>query len=99
MISEKNKEFTLHTKNTSYLFRVNATNHLEHLYYGRRINSDLPLQPLYFKNTLPLEHAVAYNEEHPTYSLNNICLEYSFYAKGDYRESALLYSLADGNRV
>ncbi len=99
MISEKNKEFTLHTKNTSYLFRVNATNHLEHLYYGRRINSDLPLQPLYFKNTLPLEHAIAYNEEHPTYSLNNICLEYSFYAKGDYRESALLYSLADGNRV
>ncbi|MBP3238337.1 MAG: alpha-galactosidase [Lachnospiraceae bacterium] len=32
--------FHISTKNTSYLFRVLPTGHLEHLYYGKKVNAD-----------------------------------------------------------
>ncbi len=93
MILEKKLVFSLHTEATSYLFRVTETGHLEHLYYGRRIDSEQPLEPLFKKSSLPLERSVAYDEEHLNFSLDNLCLEYSTYGKGDYRESALLFNI------
>ena len=38
MITVENQLFSLHTRHTSYLFRVMETGHLEHLYYGRKIH-------------------------------------------------------------
>lgn len=99
MIHEKNLVFTLHTAWTTYMFRVNETNHLEHLYYGRRIRTTDHIEPLYDKHTIPTGNAVAYDEEHPTLTLDNICLEYSGYGKGDFREPPLLFSRQNGDRV
>ena len=36
--NETNKVLTLQTKNTTYLMQVNEQNHLEHIYYGARID-------------------------------------------------------------
>ena len=99
MIHEKNLVFTLHTAWTTYMFRVNETNHLEHLYYGRRIRTTDHIEPLYDKHTIPTGNAIAYDEEHPTLTLDNICLEFSGYGKGDFREPPLLFSRQNGDRV
>lgn len=74
MIHEKDLVFTLHTTWTSYILRVNETNHLEHLYYGRRIRTTDHIEALFDKHTIPTGNAVAYDEEHPTLTLDNICL-------------------------
>lgn len=99
MIHERDLVFTLHTMWTTYLFRVNETHHLEHLYYGRRIRTTNHIEALYDKHTIATGNSVSYDEEHPTLTLDNICLEYATYGKGDYREPALLFSSPEGDRV
>ena len=99
MIIEKNLVFTLHTAWTTYMFRVNETHHLEHLYYGRRIRTTDHVEPLYDKHTIPTGNAISYDEEHPALTLDNICLEYSGYGKGDFREPPILFSRPNGDRV
>ena len=39
---EKTKFFKLDTKNTSYCIAVLDTGHVEHLYYGEKIDADTP---------------------------------------------------------
>ena len=99
MIHEKNLVFTLHTSWTTYMFRVNETNHLEHLYYGRRIRTTDHIEPLYDKHTIPTGNSVSYDEEHPSLTLDNIQLEYSGFGKGDFREPAILFSRSNGDRI
>jgi alpha-galactosidase len=99
MISEKNLVFSLNTTSTTYMFRVNETKSLEHLYYGRRLRNSDNINALIDKHSKPTVDAVIYDEEEFNLSLDNICLEYSFYGKGDYRELPLLFSRPDGNRV
>ena len=41
MIEQKNGLYVLHTKNTTYMFNVMDSGHLEHLYYGRRVKVDM----------------------------------------------------------
>ena len=38
MIKIENGVFSLETQNTSYLFRVTSRGHLEHVYYGNRVD-------------------------------------------------------------
>lgn len=99
MIHEKNLVFTLHTAWSTYMFRVNETHHLEHLYYGRRIGTTDRIDPLYDKHTIQTGNAVSYDEEHPSLTLDNICLEYSTYGKGDFREPPMLFTRQNGDRV
>ncbi|MGI6432376.1 MAG: alpha-galactosidase [Sphaerochaetaceae bacterium] len=99
MIHEKNLVFTLHTAATTYLFRVNETNHLEHLYYGRKIQSTTAVESLFAKHTIPTTFATAYSEEYPALSLDALSLEYSTYGKGDYREPSILFSYNQGDRI
>lgn len=99
MIHEKDLVFTLHTAWTTYIFRVNETHHLEQLYYGRRIATTDHMEPLYDKHTIPSGNSVAYDEEHPSLTLDNICLEYSSYGKGDFREPPILFSRQNGDRI
>ena len=99
MIHERNLVFTLHTMGTTYLFRVNETHHLEHLYYGRRIRTTDHIEALYDKHTIPTGNSVSYDEEHPTLTLDNLCLEYATFGKGDHREPALLFASPEGDRV
>lgn len=99
MIYEQDLVFTLHTLQTTYLFRINETHHLEHLYYGKRLRNTTHIEPLIDKHTIPTGNALAYDAEHPALSLDNICLEYSSYGKGDYRENAVLFNGENGERV
>lgn len=84
MIKVDNQLFSLHTRHTSYLFRVMETGHLEHLYYGRKIHSAI--------DGLTEQHAFApgntniYDSRHPEFSLEDVCLEMSSFGKGDIRE-------------
>jgi len=99
MIHERNLVFSLHTRHTSYLLRVNETSHLEHLYYGRRIRTTQNLEALIDKHTIGIGSSVAYDEEHPALFLENLCMEYSSFGKGDFRESAVIFSRSNGDRI
>ena len=55
MIHEKNLVFTLHTAWTTYMFRVNETHHLEHLYYGRKIRTTDHIEALQTNIRFPRE--------------------------------------------
>lgn len=57
MIKVDNQLFSMHTRHTSYLFRVMETGHLEHLYYGRKIHSaidGLTEQPAFAPWAIPI---------------------------------------------
>ncbi len=97
MIVENNLHFTLQTARSSYVFRVDETHHLEHLYYGQRISAKNSYQSIYDKHTIPSPTETSFDAEHPAYTLNNICLETSSPGKGDYRESALVVRDTDGS--
>lgn len=95
MIKVDNQLFSLHTRHTSYLFRVMETGHLEHLYYGRKIHSAI--------DGLTEQHAFApgntniYDSRHPEFSLEDVCLEMSSFGKGDIREPFVELTLSDGS--
>ncbi len=97
MIFEKNLHFTLQTAHCSYIFRVDETSHLEHLYYGRKISPGDHYQPFYDKHSIPAATETSIDEEHSTYSLNNIPLESSSFGKGDYREVSVIVRDRDGS--
>jgi alpha-galactosidase len=88
MIAKLDQCFYLSTKNTTYLFSVTETGHLEHLYYGNAIAPESAnVDALREKRSLPIGTGTAYDEDHQTLFLENLCLEYSGRGKGDYRES------------
>jgi alpha-galactosidase len=57
------------------------------------------MEPLYDKHTISVGNSVSYDEEHPSLTLDNICLEYSSYGKGDFREPPILFSRQNGDRI
>lgn len=86
MIRENDKLFALDTRTTSYLFQVNETGHLEHLYYGRKFTLQAgDLGALQDKHHYKIGYENAYDEDHPTLFLENLPMEYSSEGKGDYR--------------
>ena len=94
-IEEHNGMFALHTDHTSYLFRVDAYGHLEHIHYGRRVSlSDG--EALSLKQTLPYGTAVEY-EDNVQRSFRDIePFEYGNSGIGDYRTPSCLVSYAGG---
>ena len=97
MIIEGKNYFLLNTKNTSYIFRVTDTGHLEHLYYGKRIRVVDSLDGLLERQEFIPGNSIAYDDEHPQMTLNNMCLEVSFVGKGDTREAFIVIANADGS--
>lgn len=89
MIKVKNETFYLSTNNTSYIFRVSTTGHLENLYYGAKI----PFQDdfSFLGNNLRVGYGntVAYSQADTAVSLEHMRLEYSTYGKGDYKEPSI----------
>ena len=69
--------FLLDTDHSSYAFRVLPTGHLEHLYYGRRIGaaSAEALEALTEKRSFQPGAVIAYDEQYPTVTLEDLCLE------------------------
>ncbi len=97
MISKKDRLFNLSTKKTTYLFAITETGHLEHLYYGRYLSKDtISIDALAEKRSLNIGLGTAYDSDHPTLFLNNLCMEYSTMGKGDYRESSIDISYTRG---
>ncbi|MBO5371894.1 MAG: alpha-galactosidase [Lachnospiraceae bacterium] len=96
MIKEQNQVFELQTKDTSYIFRVMETGHLEHLYYGKKIYLT---NPACFtqKHVCGPGNSVAYDREHAELCLNDVCLEVSSRGKGDIREPMVEIVQADGS--
>jgi len=90
MITKTDRLFNLSTKATTYLFAVTETGHLEHLYYGRRLdNPYISIDSFAEKRSQPIGCSVAYDSDHPTLFLTNLCTEYSTQGKGEMRETSL----------
>ena len=97
MIRREKDLFILDTENTTYCFHVMPSGHLEHLYYGRRINLTSGYNPLIQKVNFIGGTQLAYSKAHPELSLEDVCLEMSSYGKGDIREAFIEITHADGN--
>lgn len=96
MISHENGVFWLDTPNTSYVFRVTAFGHLEHIYYGKRLAYQ-DVEPLAVKRTAGIGSSVMYDESDGLYCLDNLCLEWSGIGRGDYRHSPAEIKMPDGS--
>ena len=93
--------FVIDAGQTTYAFRILPTGQPEHLYYGRRIEvaSAEELSALEEKHAFAPGNTVIYDNEHPEYSLEDMCLEFSSLGKGDIREPFLEVQFADGGRT
>ena len=92
--------FVLETRNTSYAIRILPTGHPEQLYYGPRLplSKLRDLRALTQKNVFVPSTSLIYDEEHPQYTLEDLCLECSAPGKGDLREPLAELVHADGSR-
>ena len=97
MISENNLLFTLSSRNTTYAFRVLPTGHLEHLYYGRKINTAGAGDALSRKQTTPVGNTISYSKDNAAFTLEAARLEMSAYGKGDIREPFIELVHSDGS--
>ncbi len=96
MIVEQSSIFYMETKSTSYIMRINDFQHLEHVYYGVRIDRG-PIDSLIYKQNIQHGSAVLYDAERdPAYSLDNVLLEWSGVGCGDYRQTPAEIKLGDG---
>jgi alpha-galactosidase len=97
MIQQKNELFVIETKDTTYCFRIMPSGHLEHLYYGKKINILDEYLPITEKVEFVGGTELIYSKEFPKLGLENLCLEMSSYGKGDIREPFIELTYADGS--
>ena len=92
--------FVLETEKSSYVFHILPTGQPEHLYFGPRIaiNGPEDLDALTEKHVFPPGNTIVYDQEHKTYTLEDVCLEFSALGKGDQREPFLEITFPDGSR-
>ena len=101
MIRQIGNVFVLDTENTTYSFRLMDSGHLEHLYYGERIEITVEsdADPLIEKQAFCPGSSNVYDGKNPNLSLENIRLETSSYGKSDLREPFIEIVHADGSRT
>jgi alpha-galactosidase len=92
--------FVLDTEKSTYVFRILPTGQPEHLYYGAHISIDgmKDLEALEEKHVFPPGNTLLYDQEHPEYTLEDVCLEFSSLGKGDMREPFVEVTFPDGSR-
>ena len=95
MITVKNNIFRLDTPNTTYIFRVNPTKHLEHLYYGARVGEIDDISFLVDKQGSGQGTSIFLNTSEGKEFPDNTCYECSSIGRGDFRES--IVTVADTN--
>ena len=91
MIRFEENYFIIETKSLSYVFHINKANYLVHDYFGAFIDVEgdktfLGLKEAYAKGT----STVLDNTLDPNFSADNALSEFSFLAKGDYREPGII---------
>lgn len=96
MITCKDGLFELHTDETSYLFGILPTGQLEHYYYGRKIHVKTA-EGMREKHAFIQGNTNWYDDEHKTYTLEDMCLEMSSLGKGDIREPFIEVIHEDGS--
>lgn len=96
MIYYDNGIFMLETKDTSYWFKITEWQHLEHIYYGKKIKRQKS-EALTLKRTAMIGSTVSYSQSDLNYSLDTLCLEWSGIGAGDYRKSPISIVGKDGN--
>ncbi len=80
--------FHLDTKQSSYIFWVTATGHLEQLHYGKKLRPMKDYSVLAPKRVIARGNTVAYSDANKCFTLDDALLEYSSTGKGDFREVA-----------
>lgn len=92
--------FVLETKNTSYVFSVTESGHLEHLYYGSKItlNTAADCDAFREKREFELGNSIVYSKDYPKVMLEDMCLEMSSEGHGDVREPFMELVYPDGSR-
>ena len=93
--SENEKTFRLQGSASSYWFRITAFGHLEHIYFGPRLEPQ-PIDALLLKRTATTGSSVVYDKSDPLYVLDNIPLEWSGNGYGDYRYCPAEIRMPDG---
>jgi len=96
---EDEKVFYLNTLNSTYIFMINEQFHLEHLYYGSKVNRLKDINSIRLKYEFEQGSATSYNAENKGYMLNNTLLEVSNFGKGDYREPTVHIELDSAHRT
>lgn len=96
MIKENGKVFMLSTRETSYIFRVLPSGHLENLHYGDRLREQ-DFRALHMKQNAGAGSSVLYMDG--AMSLDLLPLEYAPNGKGDYRIMPLEIEMPDGSYV
>lgn len=94
--NQERNTFHLQAKDISYVMEIVSTGHLLHLYWGKKINTELDLRSL-----LPagLRKGHLKSEKANNFSLDNIPQEYPAYGHTDFRQPAYQIKLEDGSTV
>ena len=75
MIKQNGNVYELHTDNTSYIFMVTESGHLEHIYYGARVHADV--DAIREKHTFIPGNTNVYSAEYSSVALEDTALEMS----------------------
>ena len=92
---EKDRTFTLQTKNTTYQMQVDRYGFLLHLYYGKKTDGCMDYLLTYYDRGFSGNPYDAGSDR--TYSMDALPQEYPCYGTGDYRSVALIIENADGS--
>jgi alpha-galactosidase len=88
--------FRLDTDKTTYMFRVTAFGHLEHIYYGARLAAGDRADMLGQKRAILMGSDIVYDASDGCYCLNDMALEWSDNGRGDYRQCPTELKMPDG---
>ncbi|NTV77716.1 MAG: alpha-galactosidase [Clostridiales bacterium] len=105
MIKKIDQIFLLETQNTSYVFQVLPSGHLEHVHYGAKITIDLLESSnsnhlaacMLEKQAFCPGNSISYSAAYPMLSLEDRMLEMSSLGKGDIREPFVELTYSDGS--
>lgn len=101
----KDPVFVLESQSSSYVFAIRATGHLEHLYYGERLEGleGLSGEALYQCLSQPVAflpgNTIAYSSEAQTLGLELLAQELSTDGKGDLRQPMVAIKQSDGHKT
>ena len=97
----KHPVFVLDTENTTYIFAVMPSGHLEHIYYGRYIKTDTAEQIDILRKKREFEpgNVIVYSNDIPPEIPEDECYEISAQGHGDIREPFIEAVYPDGSRT
>ncbi len=97
----KRPAFVIDTDKTTYIFAVMPSGHLEHLYYGSKVQIEKTdrLEVFREKREFELGNVIVYSKEFPTEIPEDVCYEISSLGHGDIREPFIEAVSSDGCRT